>query len=113
MIPPKGYLVVGMNSDLNTNGGVPVGYSYGQAFYLPNTVGSILLYDGSGPQAKLVDQMRYSRFDPWEIFVSGRSLERISPTGDGTVPEAWATGSKPYGPGANHGTPGAKNSATP
>jgi hypothetical protein len=111
-IPPKGYLVLGMSGSPATNGGVTVDYAYGQGFYLPNTVGAILLYDGSGPVAKLVDQVRYSRFDPWEMFKTGCSLERKKWDNNGSSHESWSTGSKAYGVGDNKGTPGAKNSAT-
>jgi hypothetical protein len=73
----------------------------------------VLLYDAPEPFGKLVDQMRYSRFDPWESFKSGASLERINPTEDGTVHTNWATGTAPFGVGTNLGTPGQKNTATP
>ncbi|PKN56213.1 MAG: hypothetical protein CVU56_17285 [Deltaproteobacteria bacterium HGW-Deltaproteobacteria-14] len=111
-IQPHSYLVLGMNSNFSTNGGVPVDLAYGQAFYLPNTVGAILLYDGAQFSSQLVDQIRYSRFEPWTQLFSGRSLERINPTGDGTVPTNWKAGTKTFGPDDQKGTPGAKNSAT-
>ena len=113
LVPAGGYVVIGSNKDQTTNGGVPVDFGYGEGFYLPNTVGSVLLYDAPEPFGKLVDQMRYSRFDPWESFKSAASLERIDPIGDGTVHTNWKTGTKPYGLGSNLGTPGKKNSATP
>ena len=111
-IPPHGYLVLGMNSNYATNGGVPVDLAYGQAYYLPNTVGAILLYNGATFDAALVDQVRYSRFEPWTQLVSGKSLERINPTGDGTVPTNWASGSKKFGSADQKGTPGEENSAS-
>ena len=113
LIPAGGYLVIGSNKNEATNGGVPVGYGYGEAFYLPNTIGSVLLYDAPEPFGNLVDQMRYSRFDPWDSFKSGASLERINPTEDGTVHTNWATGTASFGVGTNLGTPGQKNTATP
>lgn len=109
VIPPKGYLVVGAQSDFSLNGGVPVSIAYGEAFYLPNTVGSILLYDGDN---KLVDQMRYSAFEEWvPVFFAGSSLERVSVSSDGTKVEAWAPGSDTWGETENRGTPGARNDA--
>lgn len=111
VIQPGKYLVLGYSSSPSMNGGAPVDVAYGTAFYLPNTLGSVLLFDGSGPQAQLVDQTRYSRFDPWTTFKVGKSLERVSATADGTLPESWETGTKEYGTAGNLGTPGAKNSA--
>lgn len=111
VIGPGEYFVVGMNANPNSNGEVPVDVAYGQAFYMPNTVGSVLIYDGSGPTAKLVDQTRYSRFDPWDQMQAGHSLERITPLSDGTLPESWATGQGTWGPSENEGTPGGPNSA--
>ena len=106
------YLVLGMNATPATNGGVPVDYAYGEGFYLPNTVGAVILMNGSDPfQADVVDQMRYSRFEPWDVFFAGHSLERKDPLNDGTKPESWATGSASFGTAENQGTPGAKNSA--
>lgn len=112
VIDANGYLVVGMTRDRDDNGGVLVGFEYGvDGFYLPNTIGSVLLYDGEGAQTKLVDQTRYSRFDPWDVFFSGRSLERVSPSSDGTKPEAWAPGDSRFGERDNFGTPGRRNDA--
>ena len=111
-IDAKGYLVVGMTRDRAQNGGVPVAIAYGvNGFYLPNTIGSVLLYDGEGSQATLVDQTRYSRFAPWDVFYSGKSLERRGPTSDGTQPGSWAPGASAYGDFGNQGTPAARNDA--
>ncbi len=64
VIPPRGYLVVGQTRDRDDNGDVGVAIEYGvNGFFLPNTVGAVLLYNGEGPGATLVDQTRYSRFD--------------------------------------------------
>ncbi len=112
-IEPGGYLVLGMDSNYNHNGGVPIDQAYGQSFYLPNTVGSLLIYDGPMPHGQLIDQVRYSRFDPWFVLKAGKSLERIDPTGDGAVPQNWATGSTSFGPEEQQGTPGQQNAATP
>ncbi len=111
VIAPGKYLVLGYASSPSMNGGAPVDVAYGTAFYLPNTLGSVLLFDGTGPQATLVDQTRYSRFEPWTVFKVGKSIERVSATADGTLPASWKTGTKEYGTAGNLGTPGAKNSA--
>jgi len=112
-IPSRGYLVVGMSNNTAANGGASVDLAYGNSsFYMPNTIGGVLLYDGPGLEANLIDQMRYSRFGDWSsIFRSGNSLERKAPSVDPVLPSGWARGKKSYGTGGNYGTPGAKNDA--
>jgi hypothetical protein len=112
VVPAGGYLVLGQNANATTNGGVPVDYAYGTAFFLANTIGSVLLYDGGLPTSKLVDQIRFSRFEPWEVCKVGASLERTSATSNGTLPESWKTATQTFGPTENKGTPGKKNSAS-
>jgi len=103
---PGQYLVLGAQADSVLNGGVPVDIAYPSSFYLANSVGAVLLYDAQGV---LVDQTRYSSFDPWTTLVSGHSLARISPTADGTQPESWETSYGSFGTNNNHGTPGYEN----
>lgn len=114
VIGPRGYLVVGMSTNRSLNGDVDVDYAYGTAgFYLPNTVGSVILYDGASGQATLVDQARYSRFGDWtSVFQGGRSIERKGATTDGTKIESWQRGTVKFGSGDNRGTPGARNTGT-
>lgn len=111
VIPAKGYLVIGMSSDTTDNGGVPVDFEYGvNGFYLPNTVGSVLLYDGEAANAVLIDQARYSRFGDWsQVFQSGRSIERKGASTDGTKVLSWQRGTVKFGAADNRGTPGARN----
>jgi hypothetical protein len=113
VVPAKGYLVVGMSNNPAANGGVDVDLAYGNSsFYMPNTVGAVLIYDGPGLEANLVDQTRFSRFGDWSsIFRSGYSIERRSATADGTLPASWARARDSYGEGGNYGTPGARNDA--
>ena len=106
IISPGGYLVLGAQLNPALNGGVPVDLAYPSPFYLPNSVGAVLLYDAQGV---LVDQTRYSAFDPWESLISAHSLARISPTNDGTQPESWMTSEASFGSNNNHGTPGGPN----
>ena len=110
-IPGRGYLVIGMSTNTATNGGVPVDLGYGGGFYLPNTLGAILLYDSTATGATLVDNTRYSAFEPWTAFQAGRSIERIRATGDGTSETNWKAGTASFGTGDNRGTPGKRNSA--
>ena len=106
-IPAGGFFVLGVKAEQAFNGGVPVDYAYGQAFYLPNTIGAVLLYDAAGV---LIDQARYSKFVPWDALDVGHSLERVNPTSDGTLPESWVTGQGVFGHANNLGTPGEPNS---
>lgn len=108
VVEPKGYVVFGPEDDHNVNGGVELAYKYSQeAFYLPNTEGSILLFD---QQNKLVDQVRYASFGAWPGF-PGASLELDDPALDNLMPDNWTPGSVKYGPTENEGTPGAENTA--
>ena len=108
VIQPGGFIVFGVKKDPMLNGDVPVDRAYGTALYLPNTVGAILLYDAAG---KLVDQTRYSAFEPWEAFVVGHSIERVAPKAPGAEPTSWVSGATVWGATENHGTPGAPNDA--
>ena len=108
VVGPKEYAVFGPESDPNVNGGVEVDYQYSQeAFYLPNSEGSILLFDH---QNKLVDQVRYASFGAWPGY-PGASIELENPAADNLVPGSWSVGTAKYGPTENEGTPGAKNSS--
>lgn len=109
VIPPNGYLVVGASLNESANGGVSVDVAYASGFYLPNTVGSALLFDGPGPTANLIDQARYMAFQEWDMFQSGHSLERTSADSDGTLASSWKKGKSSYGNAGNFGTPGKKN----
>jgi hypothetical protein len=111
VVPAKGVLVLGMNDNPVTNGGVPVDHAYGDGFYLPNTEGSVLIYDGSGFKANLVDQARFRNFGPgWvQVFQVGHSIERAGLDSKGTSPESWIMGEEPFGFGDNRGTPGDPN----
>lgn len=111
VIPAKGYLVVGSNANQTTNGGVPIDLGYGNGFYLPNSVGSVILFNGNDVFAEVVDNTRYSAFEPWDAFVTGRTLERTGKDSDGTDPNGWKSGKSKFGVADNQGTPGAKNDA--
>lgn len=109
VLPPGGFVVVGAETSPALNGGVPVDLGYPTTFYFPNTLGALLLYDAGG---ELVDQMRYSTFEPFDSLEVGHSLERIDPGVDGTSPDNWAPGATEFGTNANLGTPGAPNDAS-
>ena len=104
-VQPGRYVVLGPNADPELNGGVPVNYAYGEEFYLPNTVGSVILFDADG---QLVDQVRYEMFDPWP-HQTGRPIELRHPGRDNNRSENWGLGSVPYGSESGYGTPGFQN----
>ena len=106
ILEPGDLLVLGAETNPNLNGGVPVDMAYPSPFYLPNSIGSVLLYDANNT---LVDQTRYSAFSPWDVLISGRSLARTSPNTDGTLPESWEAGEGSFGTMNNQGSPGAPN----
>ena len=108
VVPARGYFVAGISLNASLNGNVPVNAAYGDAFYLPNTVGSLLLYNAD---EQLVDQARYTAFEEWsDIFELGSSLERLAPNNDGTQAASWSAATESWSAGPDRGTPGAKNS---
>jgi len=94
--------IIGRESNYADNGGVPVDLEIGDAFPLPNTVGTILLYDAD---QMLVDQVQYERFQPW-LAEAGRALELKDWKLDNTLPDSWRLATKSYGDDENKGTPG-------
>ena len=104
-VPALGYAVLGRSADPWVNGGVPVDYAYGEAFYLPNSLGTVILFDDT---RDLVDQVAYESFPPWPAE-TGRALELCDPAADNHLPESWAAATSTYGEGAGRGTPGYAN----
>jgi hypothetical protein len=101
-VPAHGVLVVGNSTDPALNGDADVDLAYGDAFPLPNTVGTLLLHDANGT---LVDQVGYSRFEPWEAEAS-HSIELEAPGLDNTKATSWSVAEKKYGDAGSYGTPG-------
>ena len=104
-VPAHGVRVFGNSTDPGLNGGAAVDQAYGDAFPLPNTVGTLLLRDPSGG---LVDQVAYSRFTPWQAKV-GHAIELQGAALDNTKPDSWAPSSQKYGEAGSYGTPGETN----
>ncbi len=101
-------LVLGANTDTNAwkalyTGVNPSGWFSGS---LNNAGERISLFDKSG---NLITSVDYSDSGGWPTAAdgSGRSLEVINVTGDPDAPANWKASA------ANHGTPGAANSAPP
>ena len=51
--------------------------------------------------------------EPWDVLFVGASIERISPSHNGTQATSWKTATQTFGPTENKGTPGKKNTASP
>lgn len=99
------YLVLGNNSDQNTNGGVAVDYQY-LNFVLDNSVDEILLIS---PEDKIVDSVAYNSSD---LFPQpeGASIALLDPNLHNQVGLNWIESISSYGDG-DLGTPGLSNAA--
>ncbi|MEM1081874.1 MAG: lamin tail domain-containing protein, partial [Pseudomonadota bacterium] len=103
IVPANGYLVLGINGDTGTNGGVPVDYVY-TSIALANGVDEVILDDGSGNEIDRVEYDDGATFpDP-----AGASMSLTDPTTDNNVGINWCEASTAFGDG-DFGTPGAAN----
>jgi len=105
IVPDGGYLVLGNNGDINTNGGVPVDYAYpNNHFMLHNAEDELILIktvDGT-----VCANMPYN--DVTFPNTTGYSMNLISPELDISVGANWCESATTYGDG-DHGTPGQPN----
>ena len=103
-LPAGGYLVLGKNGDMNANGGVPVGYDYGNSISLLNSNGAVTLLDGEQNE---IDRVAY---DDGVTFPdpSGAAIALVHPALDNSLGENWCVATTPYGLG-DLGTPGVAN----
>lgn len=114
IIPSKGYLVLGGSTSAVTNGGTPVGYSYGTNFTLGNSGDEIILLLGGtvihsigygGYKATPYPIMNNAGPSPTQGKATGMALDYCH----GAV-NTWALQTASYGSLGNLGTPGADNS---
>ncbi|UCE97911.1 MAG: lamin tail domain-containing protein [Dehalococcoidia bacterium] len=104
VIPAGGYLVLGINGDSATNGGVSVDYQYPSDFFLGNSSDELVLLDDSLVEIDRVEYDNGATFpDP-----TGRSMALRDPSLDNSIGAHWYTSSTPYGDG-DSGTPGVIN----
>lgn len=103
VVPPRGFIVLGANTDKLDNGGVAVAYAY-TSFYLANSDDEVQILDGQG---KIVDQFAYSRSSGWTI-PEGASLSAPNPLLDKSDFANWCPETNMW-PGSlgDRGTPGA------
>jgi predicted extracellular nuclease len=103
-IPAGGYLLLGNNIDIGTNGGVNVGYQYPGNFYLGNSADELVLLDSDLNEVDRVEWDNGVTFpDP-----NGASMSLIDPSLDNNIGANWCTSVTPFGAG-DLGTPGAAN----
>ena len=103
LVPAGGYVVLGINADSGSNGGVTVDYQY-SGFLLGNSGDEIVLFDGSGFE---VDRVEYDNGTTFP-HSSGVSMALIDPALDNNAAANWCASSTPFGDG-DLGTPGAMN----
>ena len=107
VVPAKGYVILGINSDIATNGGVTVDYQYGSNFYLGNSSDSIALDCGGS----IIDSLSWDNGatfpDP-----NGKSMELATDKYTATDNDSganWAEASSLIVTDGDLGTPGAVN----
>ncbi len=105
ILAPGDYMVLGINADTSTNGGVIVDYVYSN-FTLSNGADEVVLIYSDGTTE--VDRVNY---DGGTTFPdpTGKSMELKNPDLDNNVGSNWSEAQSPYGKG-DLGTPGGQNS---
>ncbi|UCD28134.1 MAG: lamin tail domain-containing protein, partial [Planctomycetota bacterium] len=104
LVPAGGYLVLGINGDPATNGGVIVDYVYPTNFYLGNSSDELILLTGDLTEVDRVEWDNGATFpDP-----TGAAMALMDPALDNNIGANWCEASTPFGDG-DLGTPGAAN----
>jgi hypothetical protein len=110
VVPAKGYVVLGENADINTNGGVAVDYQYNSSLFLGNSASNIKI-ECSSTVFDLVAYDGGTDFpDP-----TGKSMELAMgklTTIDNDNGANWGEAIAEISSGGDLGTPGAANSFT-
>jgi predicted extracellular nuclease len=102
-IPAGGFVVLGNNSDINSNGDVNVAYQY-SGMFLGNSSDELVLLDTDLAEIDRVEWDNGSTFpDP-----SGASMALIDPILDNNSGASWCTAGSVFGDG-DSGTPGQLN----
>ncbi|MCB0572546.1 MAG: lamin tail domain-containing protein, partial [Phaeodactylibacter sp.] len=103
-IPSGGYLVLGINADPATNGGVAVDYAYGSGLTLGNGDDELILFT---PDSVEVDRVEW---DGGPLFPdpTGASMALQAVGDDNNDGANWCVSTAAYGDG-DLGTPGAAN----
>jgi len=103
IISPGNYLVIGSNSNIDTNGGVDIDYAWDD-FNLSNYFDEIIIEHPAGIE---LDKVSY---DYGQSFVSstGYSMELINPTLDNNIGYNWILSEQAMSSG-DYGSPGMQN----
>lgn len=103
-VPAWGFLVLGINADSTTNGGVFVDYEY-ERVLLSNSIDELVLRDASDTEIDRVEWDNGATFpDP-----NGSSMALINPSLDNNMGANWQVAAMiPFGDG-DYGTPGSAN----
>ncbi|SFU28896.1 Por secretion system C-terminal sorting domain-containing protein [Pustulibacterium marinum] len=108
-IPANGYVVLGTNADVTTNGNVTVDYEYGSAISLGNGTDGIIIECTE----TVIDQVTWDNGDTFPD-PNGASMELATNAYDATSNDDganWAEATSTYGDG-DLGTPGLENDNT-
>lgn len=101
IIQPNGFLVLGINGDSNTNGGIPVDYVY-STFFLSNSAnGDEVVLEDNGT---IIDEVIFSSSLGFPN-PTGKSLEVISLTADNSIGSNWTEATNQL-PNGDFATPG-------
>jgi hypothetical protein len=110
VVPANGFAVLGTNTDMGTNGGVPVDYDYGDSYFLGNSADDIVLECGGN----VIDEVEWDNGatfpDP-----SGASMELAQSKFNATDNDDganWGEAVSEITAGGDLGTPGAANGFT-
>lgn len=104
IVPAGGYVVLGPNGDIGTNGGLIVDYAYGSGWFLSNGADEVVLVNTDGAE---VDRVVYDG-GPSFPDPNGASMALTSPEADNLVGANWCESQASYGSG-DLGTPGTAN----
>lgn len=101
-VPANGYLVLGVDDDPSSNGGVTVDYEY-SGMFLSNGADELVLIDGTTE----IDRVEWDG-GPTFPDPEGASMALRSPSNDNNVGANWCESATVFGAG-DSGTPGAAN----
>ena len=102
MVPAKGYIVLGLNTNKTQNGNLKVAYAY-KKFFMANSSDEIYLQDNNG---KTIDSFSYSPAAGFNM-PKGASLSVKFPNVNKNVASSWCVETKPWpGSKGDKGSPG-------
>lgn len=107
VVPAGGFVVLGLNGDTGTNGGVTLDYVYPSTWTLGNGDDEVVILDG----ATEIDRVNYDGGPVWPD-PTGASMFLTVLGADNNVGANWATSTAVYGAG-DLGTPGSGPSTAP